>query len=307
MKLPRSPSTLHLVAAALLLAAAGCCCCGRRENHCQFDCDYEKATVVYELSGSCGALASTAIRRAYAMKLDEGDITTFVAPNRLTWQSAIVTIQYPHPVDGPCSARATIRLSRRLLLRSSRKPRVTLGRPTVELAHRLNPKSQAPPVVVEAPPRVETCESPDEIWSMDITKQELDLLLCDLSATGFFSQQWRPNGGGHLYVELDKCLTRKVWTPEPKLDDLIARVFGEGTLEMEAPEGTPTPRDVTPSEPGRTRVTSPPESTDLAVPPAPAPELPEPDPSDRKASAAPPFIDETEATRTAEEEPPVRE
>lgn len=260
---------LRLACLALPLAAGGCACL-HLENHCTFQgCDYEKATIVYELSGTCGALASTAIRRAYAIDPERGEAGDPVPDGRLTWQSALVTIQYPHPQQGPGCARATIRLSHVPVVRQPVKPKIVAGRMVANATHAVNPKFKVPEVVPEpqSKPR-DGAPSGDEIWVMDVSKQELDLILCDLASNGFFAQQWRPSGGGRLYVAVDGCQTRKAWTPEPRLDDFIGRVFGEGSLQTDplqdaAPLAPPHP------VPGRTRLVSPPGV--LPVPPAPSP------------------------------------
>jgi hypothetical protein len=135
----------------------------------------------------------------------------------------------------------------------------------------VNPKYQPPPVLIDAKPRpAKVSTVADEIWTMDISKSELDLLLCDLSTGGFFGQQWRPIGGSWLYVDLEGCTTKKAWTPEPRLDDLIARVFGEGTLEQPPPPGLEPVPEETPSE--KRRIITPPGV--LPEPPPPSAEAP---------------------------------
>lgn len=69
-----------------------------------------------------------------------------------------------------------------------------------------------------------------EIWEMEIQKDELDILLSDLKHRGFFQPQQRPRGEVLVDVHLDHENISKRWTNEPRLEELMLEVFNSGQL-----------------------------------------------------------------------------
>jgi len=63
-----------------------------------------------------------------------------------------------------------------------------------------------------------------------IPRRELDLLLVDLAHSGFFENQVRTTGDAHLNVVIDEGEESKTWSAEPRLNELIDRVYREGRL-----------------------------------------------------------------------------
>jgi hypothetical protein len=144
-----------------------------------------------------------------------------------SWSTACLTIAYPHPDDLPGMARATLVLSQ---TDSHELPKP----PTIRerIAQSLNRRATAEQDACKGSSAHASSSGPDdEIWVLDFPKQQLDLLLADLQASGFFENQTRPNGGALLQIAVDRGRTQKTWTPEPRLDDVVSRVFREGMLD----------------------------------------------------------------------------
>ncbi|WP_339747276.1 hypothetical protein [uncultured Rubinisphaera sp.] len=72
--------------------------------------------------------------------------------------------------------------------------------------------------------------SAEEIWELDIPKEELDILIAELKHRGFFENQERPRGEATMNVVLDNTQVTKRWTNEPRLENLMLQVYNEGTL-----------------------------------------------------------------------------
>ncbi len=70
----------------------------------------------------------------------------------------------------------------------------------------------------------------EEIWELDLPKEEIDILLAELSHRGFFQKQERPRGEALVHVEIDNDRVSKRWTNEPRLEELMLQVYNEGRL-----------------------------------------------------------------------------
>ncbi|MCG6156095.1 hypothetical protein [Rubinisphaera margarita] len=70
----------------------------------------------------------------------------------------------------------------------------------------------------------------EEIWELDLPKEEIDILLAELSHRGFFQKQERPRGEALVRVEIDNDRVSKRWTNEPRLEELMLQVYNEGRL-----------------------------------------------------------------------------
>lgn len=184
---------------------------------------YEQLQIVYNVRNVQGAVSSRTVEQTGLETSDEN-------PEESTggrWKTARLKIEYPHPDAVPDMARATLILSR-VELPSPAQP--TFGK---RIADRFNRIAAFGPEPATCPNGIcATSSGPDdEIWVLDFPKQQLDLLLADLGNTGFFASQTRPGGGAELDVSVDRDRTQKPWTTEPRLDDLVSRVFREGMLE----------------------------------------------------------------------------
>ena len=66
---------------------------------------------------------------------------------------------------------------------------------------------------------------------LEIPRGQLDLLLYDLAHAGYFENQDRLFGEAYLRVNVDAGSEAKSWTSEPRLNDIVDRVYREGTTQ----------------------------------------------------------------------------
>jgi hypothetical protein len=69
-----------------------------------------------------------------------------------------------------------------------------------------------------------------EAWAMDVSKEELDLLVGGLGNSGYFQYGPAPTPGIEVFTRLDGKIIRKNWRQVPELDAFIERVRHEGKL-----------------------------------------------------------------------------
>ncbi|MES2793669.1 MAG: hypothetical protein V4719_28910 [Planctomycetota bacterium] len=180
---------------------------------------YERANIVYELDGAQRALPLTGTEiKPVAF---DGDSET-PAPAPPQWAEATLAIQYPHPEGTVETARATLRLSAQP--RHDSPSAVAQARRWLGWNHATDASGDPAAVAAKSPPR------DDEIWVLDIPKQQLDLLLADLQGNGFFQAQTRAESGTKLDVHLNWGRVQKEWSAEPRLDHFMGRVYREGRL-----------------------------------------------------------------------------
>ncbi len=222
-KMPRAelPRSLRLCGVIFWLAwlAAGCRLPQQLTAAKSLTPQYEKANIVYELDGAQRPLPLTdaEIKPASFTGTPEIPATT---PE---WAGATLTLQYPHPEGQADTARATLRLS----AEPPRNSPSALAKATRWLGwNRMDEQPAATPP--EAPPQP---SRDDEIWVLDIPKQQLDLLVTDLQQSGFFQAQTRSQSGTKLDVQLNWGRVQKEWSSEPRLDHFMSRVYREGHLE----------------------------------------------------------------------------
>lgn len=177
--------------------------------------DYREVQLTYDVSGQYREIP-----------LETGAIQPASAQSKTLerWSAAKLSIQYPHPEGKADLARATLRLSGHVS-----KPTQTPRRGTSPTGATL---SELPDLFATEGGEDFALPSArdDEIWVLDFPKQQLDLLMADLRHNGFFDSQTRPDPGTRLEVSLEGRRTTKAWTPEPRLDDFVARVHEEGRL-----------------------------------------------------------------------------
>lgn len=194
-----------------------------------------------------------------------------------TCQRAELHIVWPHSECAPENARAIIRLWHRGRPDPLRRPKVALGRPYGKFLSVMDRRLILPDEMEERDEQKPVAISP-EIYTLDFARSELDLILPDLACGGYFTNQWRPNGGATLIVQVDRKRFQKDWTPEPRLDDLLTRVSDDGRrLLPVSPEDAPADLkapadDKSDQKPGRTRLD---DDADLPLPPLPSEDEPE--------------------------------
>lgn len=194
---------------------------------------YERANIVYELDGAQRALPLTdsEIKTASFTGAPE-------APAAFPeWGGATLTLQYPHPDGIADTARASLRLS----AEPPKNSRSALAQATRWLGWN---RSTGQPAQ-DGEPAPQQPSRDDEIWVLDIPKQQLDLLLSDLQQNGFFQPQTRSQTGTKLDVQLNYGRVQKEWSSEPRLDHFMSRVYREGRLDgLMAREALPEHPDV---------------------------------------------------------------
>lgn len=211
----------YLVSVLAILACAfvGCRTGGRLAVTETGAPQYNQVNLVYELNGEsrdipleAGGVAPASYSAASAKPGER-------------WTLARLSIQYPHPDGMPGMARATLRLSGHT---SNERGRGTEA--SAPLVGRLWELPELFSTAPESDQLTLTAARDDEVWVLDFPKPQLDLLLADLGKSGFFESQTRTDAGTRLEVAIDRGKTTKPWTPEPRLDDFIARVHSEGRL-----------------------------------------------------------------------------
>lgn len=211
----RLRSAALAVLACAAAAAIGCRGTGSAPKPVAAAPRYERIDVTYDVSGPDDGTASRALD-SIRLAAGEGREGTQEPP---AWRAAQLRLEYPHPETGRGRARATLRLSR--------TPHV---QEAVEESFRERwqslpgPQADAP---ADLPPRLTEC---DEIWQLDLPRDEVDALLRELVKEGFFDERFRPAGDSRLSVRMDGERTFKPWTTDPRLDVLMGRVYREGWL-----------------------------------------------------------------------------
>lgn len=180
---------------------------------------YERANIVYALDGAQRPLPLTSSSiKPVAFDADSPPTPT-PAPE---WAEATLTIQYPHPDGTADTARATLRLSA--------EPRPDSPSTIAQARRWLGWSTTAETTEATGTPEIKTASRDDEIWVLDIPKQQLDLLLAELQGNGFFQAQTRAQSGTNLDVQLNWGRVQKEWSAEPRLDHFMTRVYREGRL-----------------------------------------------------------------------------
>jgi hypothetical protein len=179
---------------------------------------YERANIVYELDGAQRPLPLTDSDIKPVSFTSASDTPAASAPE---WTGATLSLQFPHPDGLADTARATLRLS----AEPQRDSLSTFAQASRWLGWSKGTEQTATATEQKTPVR------DDEIWVLDIPKQQLDLLLTDLQQGGFFQAQTRSPTGTKLDVQLNWGRVQKEWSSEPRLDNFMSRVYREGRLE----------------------------------------------------------------------------
>ena len=181
---------------------------------------YERANIVYALDGAQRPLPLTSSEiKPVAFDADPETPAPVPAPE---WAEATLSIQYPHPEGTVDTARATLRLSA--------ESRHDSPSAVAQARRWLGWNSSTETLEGTGTPDAKKPGRDDEIWVLDIPKQQLDLLLTELQGNGFFQAQTRAESGTKLDVQLNWGRVQKEWSAEPRLDHFMTRVYREGRL-----------------------------------------------------------------------------
>lgn len=204
----------------LALTASGCQLPSRIKLTKTGSPQYDRANIVYRLDGGLRPLPLTDAEIKAVSFEDAVSAKPSVTAVNSEWSTATLSVQYPHPDGTPDLARATLRLSA-----------VPAGESGYSISHasRWLGRAQATEPSLNGDPAKPPLRD-DEIWVLDLPRQELDLLVTDLQKNGFFQAQTRAETGTNLDVRLDYGRVNKQWSAEPRLDQFISRVYQEGQL-----------------------------------------------------------------------------
>ncbi len=157
------------------------------------------------------------------------------------WAQARIEVVYPHPDGSPDKGLARLIVTRKSPLeQTAPKKSWSFKKTFSQTLLKLN--GTAPELVEQAGPTpVEQVQLDEEVWQLDLAREELDMLLSELSHRGFFEQQERPRGEAVVTVKLDEGAVSKRWTSEPRLEDLMLQVYKEGELTAFQTRTTRTP------------------------------------------------------------------
>jgi hypothetical protein len=202
---------------------------------------FERLEVIYTAHPATGSLFTSVPNSQKSMVVQTAATTDQDAPNpSMSWSKAELRIECPHPDGRPDVARVTVHyrpvecghecefrswvmgMEERVGLRSSRRAALRERWLYDEHHHR-----------------------DGEVYSeLTLPKHELDQILVELNAHGFFAEQQRGQVSGHesqLEVRLNRRWTSKVWSYEPTLDALITRVHEEGVQRTVSGQPMETP------------------------------------------------------------------
>ena len=150
------------------------------------------------------------------------------------WCQARVQIVYPHPDGSEDKGLARLIVSRNCSVSNSRpglkskmkngfsKLMLQVSGSSPEFAELINSE--------ESLAKMKTESVDEEIWQLNLPKEDLDILLSELSQRGFFEKQERPRGEARVSITVDQGELSKRWTSEPRLEDLMQQIYNEGEL-----------------------------------------------------------------------------
>lgn len=215
---------LHLLICTACVIPSGCLAPHKVARTETGGPEYSKARLIYRLSQSStksGTQFSTTAPGLVDLVSAANDV---LEEETAAWETARLEIIYPHPDGNTSTARVVLQLSHDATVAEP----AAVSKP---LGTRIRQAAAVLPFVDEPADRMDPVTTPEgfeNVRMLDIPREQLDLLLVDLAGSGLFEDQKRPDGGTTLDVTLDRGRVRKAWTPEPRLDDLVMRVWREG-------------------------------------------------------------------------------
>ncbi|HVA50566.1 MAG TPA: hypothetical protein VNH11_29745 [Pirellulales bacterium] len=134
---------------------------------------------------------------------------------------ARLTIKYPHPGGKAGYAAAKLVVETRAPIKSVAQTKKAVweewGDALVTTAR-------------DIVPGVKASDDLYEIWSLDISKRDLDRVIAAMMQSGYFVNPTKPAIGVALAAQVDNFAASKNWTHEPELDILMERVRQQGQL-----------------------------------------------------------------------------
>lgn len=220
-----------IVIGSLGLAVAGCSSSEKIRLTESGAPDFQSLEIVYDVDSAGGLAGPSEPNAVRPAGLSDSGHADQGAPTRLRLE-----IQYPYPGIHPEFVHATLRVvaaganGSDLGLRS--------GGPT-GLQGFSNANSHGGGLMsltVGPLPATPAPNSGQECLVLDMPKSELTALFLDLANDGFFQRPAVKEGQSHLEVMYNKGQVDKVWTREPRLEDLVALLKRHGTPSVEGPQ-----------------------------------------------------------------------
>lgn len=148
------------------------------------------------------------------------------------WSQARIQIVYPHPDGSTDKGLARLVVTRKSMLseQSASRSGKFKKQLTKYMLKATGTSEELAEFTTGANAKVVAKQADEEIWQLDVPKDELDILISDLSQRGFFEKQERPRGDALVTIKLDEGALSKRWTTEPRLEGLMMQVYNEGEL-----------------------------------------------------------------------------
>ncbi|OYV71908.1 MAG: hypothetical protein B7Z74_06390 [Deltaproteobacteria bacterium 21-66-5] len=134
---------------------------------------------------------------------------------------ARLTINYPHPGHKPGYAAAKLVVETRAPLKAVAQTKKAVWEEWGDAI-----ATTARDIV----PGVKASDDLYEVWSLDISKRDLDRVIAAMMQSGYFVNPTKPAIGVALAAQVDTFAASKHWTHEPELDILMERVRPQGQL-----------------------------------------------------------------------------
>lgn len=153
------------------------------------------------------------------------------------WSQARIEIVYPHPDGNESKGLATLIVSRHAPVESSSKSfKQKMSNGLSRMMMRASGTSSELTQLVGSE-KVSSESVDEEVWQLNLPKEELDLLLSEFSHRGFFNKQERPRGEATVSITVDQGEFSKRWTSEPRLEDLMQQIYNQGELSAFKTQG----------------------------------------------------------------------
>ncbi len=199
---------------------------------------YEKVDLTYQVNHSQSGLQKPPRpwQEARLVSAEKGESDLFEVesdtPSAISaWSKASVHVVYPHPDGNKDQAQVTLKLSRLAPGEIETSYAGAFKRAvnkrlygTKSLLFRKGDAEQ------DAVTTTRASQIDDEVWTISLSKEQLDLLLAELNNNGFFGQQERPYACSELSLQIDHESVTKSWTQEPRLNQLIEHTYQQGQL-----------------------------------------------------------------------------
>lgn len=221
--------TVGLLLPLLPLALASCRVTSQSVTATQKTQAFDRLEVIYTAHPATGSMFTSMPNSQKSTVVQTAAINDDGIPPSpsMTWSKAELRIECPHPDGRPDVARVTLHC-----------------RP-VECGHECEVRSWVAGMEERVGLRSTRRATMRERWlyeehhhrdgeiytELTLPKHELDQIMVELNAHGFFAEQQRGQTSGQesqLEVRLNRRCTSKVWNYEPTLDALISRVHQEG-------------------------------------------------------------------------------